>query len=251
MGEIYCVSDDSNPACGLASDSEALATDQAPASANQLPLSSNPRTQAPSLLSHSKGSIMSWFGGKRAATEALDQTRKRRAIEVAHQTAMEQLPEEDVAPDQTAPDQTFIEHIRGREVALQPKMRSRSYECSRTMVQPDWLIDPKAGTIDKKPTKWVSLRLLLAIVTSVCCRYPWLYVHRLGERGKEIMFCIWCWKDKRRNSFASGCVSIRKALILSHSDCQGHISAVASRSSADVFHVVEVHSAQNQLHILL
>jgi hypothetical protein len=36
------VSDDSNPACGLASDFEALAADLAPASANQLPLISNP-----------------------------------------------------------------------------------------------------------------------------------------------------------------------------------------------------------------
>ena len=36
------MSDDSNPACGLASDSEALAADLAPASANQLPLISNP-----------------------------------------------------------------------------------------------------------------------------------------------------------------------------------------------------------------
>ena len=152
---VYClpVSDDSNPARGLASDSEALAADHAPASANQLQLISNPGAQTPSLLSHTKGTIMSWLGGKRAATEALDQTTKRRAIEVAHQTAMEQLPEGDVAPDQTTPDQTFIEHIREREVALQTKMTSRSFESIRTMVQPDWLIDPKTGTGDTKPTK--------------------------------------------------------------------------------------------------
>ena len=90
---------------------------------------------------------------------------------------------------------------------------------------------------------------LFVIVSFVSCRYPWLYVHRLGERGQEIMFCIWCWKDRRKNSFATGCTSIRKALIQGHPNTESHRAAAAGRLNKEVFTVVEVRCTQHEFSV--